>query len=108
MLEPIEHEFLLRPNAKEGEKVIPLKALLEALDVTMEQLRSGCRQRRISDARALLASLMAQRYHASQACIAALFNTQQNAVSKMQRRHRDLLATDPAYRELWGMLNAEC
>lgn len=82
----------------------PLNPLRVTLDVTLEELRGSCRQRRISDARALLSALLNQYYHLTQNDIAQLLHTQQCSVSKMQQRHRNLLAIDPAYRKKWEKL----
>ena len=36
----------------------PLKRMIDLLGVTMEELRSGCRERRLADARTLLAAAL--------------------------------------------------
>lgn len=77
-----------------------LKKMIEVLGVTMEQLRSGCRKRHLTDARALLAAALP----ATQCQVAELLGCSQPAVGKMRRRHKELLAGDAGYRAKWERL----
>ena len=80
-----------------------LKKMLDILEVTMEELRDGGRERRLSDARALIAAALP----ITQQQMAALLDCSQPAVSAMRQRHKQLLVSDRHYRAKWEMLNAE-
>lgn len=75
----------------------PLRAMMDELGVSMEELRSGVRTRRLADARTLLAAALT----ATQKQLAVLFNSSQPAVSAMRKRHAALLKSDPRYRAKW-------
>ena len=75
----------------------PLRQMMDVLGVSMEELRSGARTRRLSDARSLLAAALP----ATQKQLATLFNSSQPAVSAMRKRHTALLKSDPIYRAKW-------
>ena len=75
----------------------PLRAMMDELGVSMEDLRSGVRTRRLADARTLLAASLP----ATQKQLATLFNSTQPAVSAMRKRHTALLKSDPYYRAKW-------
>lgn len=80
----------------------PLRQMLDALGVSMEELRSGVRTRRLADARTLLAAALP----ATQKQLATLFNSTQPAVSAMRKRHAALLKSDPHYREKWQRITS--
>lgn len=77
-----------------------LKEMLNTLDVTMEELRGGSRQRRLSDARALLAAALPL----TQVQVADLLGCTQAAVSAMRKRHEQLLIIDGHYRAKWEQI----
>jgi hypothetical protein len=74
-----------------------LKKMIEVLGVTMDQLRSGCRKRHLTDARAMLAAALP----ATQCQVAELLGCSQPAVGKMRKRHEELLTGDAGYRAKW-------
>lgn len=78
----------------------PLKRMIDLLGVTMEELRSGCRERRLADARTLLAAALPL----TQEQVADLFDCSRQAVGKMRKRHPGLLQSDAHYRGLWEKL----
>ena len=84
-------------NEKQNQKMNPLRRMLDTLGVTMEELRSGSRERRISDARTLLAATMP----ITQAQIAVLLNCSQAAVSVMRKRHKQQIETNKKYKDKW-------
>lgn len=94
-IEPQEH--------KTYAPVPSLKRMTDLLGVTMEELRDGGRERRLSDARALIAAALP----ITQQQMAALLDCSQPAVSAMRQRHKQLLVSDRHYRAKWEMLNAE-
>jgi len=79
----------------------PLAALAEVVGVTEEELKGADRSRRLSDARAMTAAALKQLPDMRQTDIAEVFGMSQAAVSKMLRRHRDLIAVDAVYRQRW-------
>ena len=81
----------------------PLKRMIDLLGVTMEELRHGGRERRLSDARTLLAAALP----ISQVEMAELLNCTRQAVGKMRHRHDGLLMSDANYRARWEMMKAE-
>ena len=81
----------------------PLKRMIDLLGVTMEELRHGGRERRLSDARTLLAAALP----ISQVEMAELLNCTRQAVHKMRQRHDGLLMSDANYRARWEMMKAE-
>ena len=93
----------IKPHKQYG-AMNPLKRMIDLLGVTMEELRHGGRERRLSDARTLLAAALP----ISQIEMAELLNCSRQAVGKMRHRHEGLLRSDANYRTLWEMLNAEC
>jgi hypothetical protein len=80
----------------------PLRAMMDELCVSMEELRSGARTRRLCDARTLLAAALP----ATQKQLATLFNSTQPAVSAMRKRHAALLKSDPHYRAKWQRITS--
>ena len=80
-----------------------LKKMIDVLGVTMEELRSGCRERRLADARTLLAAALP----ATQVQLAELLNCSQPAVCAMRKRHKMLLMSDTSYREKWEKLKVK-
>ncbi len=75
---------------------IPLDKLLETLEVTMSELRSPSRKRPLCDARAMLSTVFRKQYRIKQSEVALLLDTSQAAVSKMLKRHEQLMQ-DPVY-----------
>ena len=71
------------------------------LGVTLEELRSGSRQRRLADARSLAAALLMRQPYTRQQDVAELLDSDQSAVSRMVARHWNLLKANPAYRKKW-------
>jgi len=80
-----------------------LNEILDTLDVTLEELRSGKREQRLSDARTLIATALP----ITQRQAAELLGCSQPAVCVMRKRHKQLLVCDCHYRAQWEMLNAE-
>ena len=82
-----------------------LSKLMERLSAKMglspEELRGGCRRRGLVDARSLVAAAMMEVPDTRQADVAEMLNLSQVAVSKLLKRHRDLLQIDPTYRQRW-------
>ncbi len=72
-----------------------LKQMIDLLGVTLVELRSGNRERRLADARSMLAAALP----ITQCQLAALFNCSQAAVCAMRKRHRQLFETDLRYKE---------
>lgn len=79
----------------------PLKHLMSTLGVTLEELRSGSRQRRLVDARSLAAALLMRQPFTRQQDVAQLLGISQPAVSQLLARHEGLLKVYPAYRRKW-------
>lgn len=79
-----------------------LKEMLDTLGVTLEELRSGKREQRLSDARTLLAAALP----ITQCQLAELLGCTQPAVCVMRERHKQLLVSDCRYRAKWEKLNA--
>lgn len=73
----------------------------EPLGVTLEELRSGSRQRRLVDARSLAAALLMRQPFTRQQDVAQLLEISQPAVSQLLARHEGLLKGFPAYRRKW-------
>ena len=84
-------------SSQAKEKMNPLRRMLDTLGVTMEELRSGSRERRISDARTLLAAALP----VTQKQAATLLNCSQAAVSAMRIRHKKMLETNKKYKDKW-------
>lgn len=80
----------------------PLKQMIDLLGVTMEELRNGGRERRLADARTLLAAALP----ISQEQMAELLNCSRQAVGKMRHRHNGLLMSDAAYRTKWNSITS--
>ena len=80
----------------------PLRQMMDALGVSMEELRSGVRTRRLADARTLLAAALP----ATQKQLATLFNSSQPAVCAMRKRHAALLKSDAHYRAKWQRISS--
>lgn len=80
-----------------------LKRMINTLGVTMEELRGGGRERRLADARALIAAALP----ITQEQVAELLGCSQPAVSAMRKRHHQLLVSDCHYRAKWQSLNNE-
>lgn len=78
-----------------------LKRMIDTLGVTMEELRGGCRERRLADARTLIAAALP----ITQAQAAELLGCSQPAVCAMRKRHQQLLASDCYYRAKWQEIN---
>lgn len=79
----------------------PLRQMMDVLGVSMEELRSGVRTRRLADARTLLAAALP----ATQKQLAVLLNSTQQAVSAMRKRHSALLKSDSHYRAKWERIS---
>ena len=79
----------------------PLRQMMDVLGVSMEELRSGVRTRRLADARTLLAAALP----ATQEQLATLFNSTQPAVCLMRKRHAALLKSDSHYRAKWERIS---
>ena len=92
----------IKPHKQYG-ATNPLKRMIDLLGVTMEELRHGGRERRLSDARTLLAAALP----ISQVEMAELLNCSRQAVGKMRHRHDGLLMSDANYRARWEMMKAE-
>ena len=82
-----------------------LISTLEALGVTMEELRSGSREAKVVDARSLLAAQMKHHHGMLQVDIAALLGVTQVAVSKMLTRHRTMMLYNAPYRRKWQLVS---
>lgn len=80
-----------------------LKRMINTLGVTMKELRGGGRERRLADARALIAAALP----ITQEQVAELLGCSQPAVSAMRKRHHQLLVSDCHYRAKWQSLNNE-
>ena len=78
-----------------------LKVILDHLGVTLEEIRSESHERRITDARTMLAAALP----ITQRQVATLLGCTQPAVHKMRRRHKHLLQYDKEYREMWEAVN---
>jgi hypothetical protein len=81
-----------------------LKLLMDTLGVTLEELRSGSRQRRLVDARSLAAALLMRQPPTRQRDVAQLLGISQPAVSQLLARHKGLLKGYPPYRRRWNQL----
>ena len=81
-----------------------VKKVIDLLGVTFEELRGKSIKRRVTDARTLMAAWLHESQHVNQLCIASLINVNQSAVSKMLRRHKNLLECDSAYRKKWSTI----
>ena len=79
-----------------------IKLILTILGLTIEDLLGCHKTRKVSDARALIAAALKSIFHLSQKDIAQTMGKSQAAVSKMQKRHEDLLDSDLEYREKWN------
>lgn len=90
----------IRPHKQYG-AMNPLKRMIDLLGVTMEELRSGCRERRLADARTLLAAALPL----TQEQVADLFDCSRQAVGKMRHRHEGLLRSDANYRNKWEQIS---
>ena len=71
--------------------------MIDLLGVTMQELRGGCRERRLCDARSLLAAALP----VTQCQMAELLDCSRQAVGKMRQRHATLLRCDENYRTKW-------
>lgn len=78
---------------------------LEALEVTMEELRSNSRETKVVDARSLLAAQLKHHHGMLQVDIAALLGVTQVAVSKMLTRHRTMMLYNAPYRRKWQLVS---
>ena len=78
-----------------------LKQMIDTLGVTMEELRSRGRERRLTDARTLIAAALP----ITQAQAAELLGCSQPAVCVMRKRHKQLLVSDCYYRAKWQTIN---
>ena len=78
-----------------------IKFILTILGLTLEDLLGCHKNRKVSDARALIAAALKTIFHLSQKDIANTLGRSQAAVSKMQKRHEDLLGSDREYKEKW-------
>lgn len=78
-----------------------LSRLLKLLNVTVEELQSGCREPRLVDARSMVAASLIEFPKMRQVDIALILNTSQAAVSKLLNRHQNLLEGDLRYRRRW-------
>ena len=83
---------------------IPLEELLKILGVSVRELQSRVRTRRLSDARSMIAALLAPKYRMRQQDVADLFGTSQAAVSKMLVRHHQLMQFNTVYRNRYEQL----
>jgi len=88
-------------NQNENEKVLgnPLRRLLDALGVTLEELRGKGRRRELADARSLVAAALMRQPFTRQQDVARLLGVGQSGVSYLLKRHRELMKGDPGYRE---------
>jgi predicted XRE-type DNA-binding protein len=84
-----------------------LKHLMDTLGVSLEELRSGSRQRRLVDARSLAAALLMQQRFTRQQDVAELFGISQSAVSQLLSRHKDLMEVDAGYRRKWSLVSSQ-
>lgn len=74
-----------------------VRRIIKLLGVTIEELRSENRTRRVADARSMLAALLP----ATQEQVASFLGCTQPAVHKMRRRHTILLQNDYVYQRKW-------
>ena len=81
-----------------------IKLILMLLGVTFEELIGCHKNRKVCDARALIAAALKTIFHMSQKDIASTMGKSQAAVSKMQHRHEDLLGNNTEYKEKWEKL----
>lgn len=79
-----------------------LRVILDHLGVTLEEIRSESHERRITDARTMLAAALP----ITQRQVAVLLGCSQPAVHKMRRKHKQLLHYDKEYREMWEAINS--
>lgn len=82
-----------------------LTSTLEALGVTMEELRGNSRETKVVDARSLLAAQLKHYHGMLQVDIAALLGVTQVAVSKMLTRHRLMMLYNTPYKRKWAKVN---
>jgi chromosomal replication initiation ATPase DnaA len=82
---------------------IPLDQLLAALKVTMGELRSKERTQHLTDARAIVATILHKHCRMRQQDIALILDTTQGAVSKMLERHQALLQ-NPSYQNKFNLI----
>ena len=82
---------------------IPFDHLLSALKVTMEELRNKERTQHLTDARAIVATILHKHCRMRQQDIALIMDTTQGAVSKMLERHQALLK-NPAYQNKYNLI----
>ena len=81
-----------------------LTSTLEALGVTIEELRGNSRETTVADARSIVAALLKQNFGATQVDIAAELGVTQVAVSKMLARHRAMMLYNAPYRRKWQLV----
>ena len=96
---PNKHPFINKSQNRKN-TMNTLKKMLDALGVTMKELRSGKRERRLSDARSMIAAALP----ITQCQIAELLGCTQAAVSFMKKRHKQLLSIDANYRAKWEQI----
>ena len=78
-----------------------LRIIIDFLGVSLEEIRSESRERRVTDARTMLAAALP----ITQRQVAILLGCSQPAVHKMRQRHKHLLQYDKEYRETWEAAN---
>lgn len=78
-----------------------IRIIIDFLGVSLEEIRSESRERRITDARTMLAAALP----ITQRQVAILLGCTQPAVHKMRQRHKHLLQYDKEYRETWEAVN---
>lgn len=78
-----------------------LADLASKLGVTEEAILGHCRKADLVDARCMVAAVLIEIPRVRQQDVAQLLGISQAAVSKLLRRHRDLLGVDVYYRSKW-------
>ena len=99
----LNQKFTLILSTEPKTKILnKLKRVIDLLGVTLEELRSESRERRITDARTMLAAALPITQHQ----VAIILGCSQPAVHKMRKRHQILLRCDRKYRAKWEAVNA--
>ena len=81
--------------------------LARRLEVTVEELRGGCRRQELVDARCMVAAQLVELPGVRQQDVADLFCVSQAAVSKMLVRHGNLMEVDSGYRRrVYGLVKS--
>ena len=83
----------------------PLKQVMSAFGITLEELRSGSRKQHLVDARSLVAALLMQQRFTRQQDVAELLGISQAAVSHLLVRHKNLMEVDPKYQRKSQIVN---